>query len=221
MREALAARSGRDFTAVSAPRQARSRRPSTDVSLAGRLLRTALAYPGRIAGGLVFAGCAGLIMVNALSFQTARHPAPLFGERDLRRPVAAAAPAARQPVARVAPQAPASEPVLAPLPPTRPADSAATSKTAQRDPIADLLRTGSTPGAPPALVPADGDARIAAAQRALDKLGYGPLTADGRTGPMTRGAIERFERDRGLPVTGEVAGRTLRDLAIRSGIAIE
>ncbi len=65
------------------------------------------------------------------------------------------------------------------------------------------------------------DRAVLAAQRALNKLNYGPVKPDGLMGPGTRQAIERFERDRKLPVTGEPAGRTARELAAASGIAID
>ena len=63
--------------------------------------------------------------------------------------------------------------------------------------------------------------QVLAAQRALNKLNYGPIKPDGLFGPGTRQAIERFERDRKLPVTGEVSGRTARELAAASGIAMD
>jgi S1-C subfamily serine protease len=44
---------------------------------------------------------------------------------------------------------------------------------------------------------------VAAAQRALAALGYSPGAADGVMGPRTRQAIAAFQRDTGLPVTGE------------------
>ena len=62
---------------------------------------------------------------------------------------------------------------------------------------------------------------IAAGQRALVKLGYGPMKADGVMGPGTRQSIERFERERQLPVTGEFSGRTARELSALSGIPVE
>jgi peptidoglycan hydrolase-like protein with peptidoglycan-binding domain len=64
-------------------------------------------------------------------------------------------------------------------------------------------------------------ARVALGQKALLKLGYGPLKADGLMGPGTRQALERFERDHKLPVTGELSGRTLRALAAQSNTTIE
>ena len=61
------------------------------------------------------------------------------------------------------------------------------------------------------------DPTVAKAQRALVKLGYGPLKADGLMGASTRAAIEKFERDRKLPVKGEPSTRTFRELATRAG----
>ncbi|MBM1174743.1 peptidoglycan-binding domain-containing protein [Microvirga arabica] len=55
-------------------------------------------------------------------------------------------------------------------------------------------------------------ASIVTAQRALTKLGYGPLALDGIVGPGTRQAIEDFQHDRGLRVTSELDPATLRQL---------
>ncbi|EHP90345.1 Peptidoglycan-binding domain 1 protein [Methylorubrum extorquens DSM 13060] len=106
-----------------------------------------------------------------------------------------------------------------------------------RDSIADMIRSGETtasvtpraerkpapkPAAnePKAETKADAgksegpkpDPTVIRAQRALTKLGYGPLKDDGLMGPGTKAAIEKFERDRKMPVKGEVAGPTLRAL---------
>ena len=62
---------------------------------------------------------------------------------------------------------------------------------------------------------------VAAVQRALTKLGYGPLKTDGVMGTGTRQAIERFERDRRLTPTGELGPRTVRELSALSGIRVE
>jgi hypothetical protein len=61
--------------------------------------------------------------------------------------------------------------------------------------------------------------RIVAVQRALDRLGF-QVASDGVLGPGTRAAIQRFERERDLPVTGDLSPRTLRALAARSGVPI-
>lgn len=59
--------------------------------------------------------------------------------------------------------------------------------------------------------------RLLSVQKALAKLGYGPLRLDGRPGTETRLAIQRFERDRNLPVDGEISERFLKELASVSG----
>jgi hypothetical protein len=100
------------------------------------------------------------------------------------------------------------------------ASPAAAPPSAAADPIGDLLR-GENP-VPPALIGrSDSSALVAAGQRALSKLGMGPLKADGLMGPTTRQAIERFERERKLPVTGEFGPRTARELAAQSGLPVE
>jgi peptidoglycan hydrolase-like protein with peptidoglycan-binding domain len=99
-------------------------------------------------------------------------------------------------------------------------------RSASRDPIAELIRGSETTGtASPAPAAADGrqepQPHVASAQRALVKLGYGPLKVDGIFGPETRQAIERFERDRRLTATGELGPRTVRELSALSGIRVE
>ncbi|WP_234053874.1 MULTISPECIES: peptidoglycan-binding domain-containing protein [unclassified Xanthobacter] len=71
---------------------------------------------------------------------------------------------------------------------------------------------------PPANVPAS--PRVASVQRALDKLGYGPLKATGVLNVETRETIRRFERDRRMPVDGEPTDALVRELSLISGIAI-
>jgi len=50
------------------------------------------------------------------------------------------------------------------------------------------------------------------AEKALTRLGYGPLKADGVAGPATRRAVEAFQRASTLPVTGELDAPTLQRL---------
>lgn len=98
------------------------------------------------------------------------------------------------------------------------------------DPLANLvkatartpLRTGSVPR-PPAPIPAPltGARRVAAVQRVLTQYGYGQLKQTGTVGPETRIAIERFERERRLPLTGQVSDRLVRELAAVIGHPIE
>ncbi|MGE4373296.1 MAG: peptidoglycan-binding domain-containing protein [Xanthobacter sp.] len=63
--------------------------------------------------------------------------------------------------------------------------------------------------------------RTYAVQRALARLGYGPLKVDGVEGAQTRQAIQRFQQDRRLPVTGEMDTRLLQELSSVSGIKLQ
>ena len=70
----------------------------------------------------------------------------------------------------------------------------------------------STTGLVGSKAPDPKQAIAATAQKALPKLGYGKLTADRVVGPGTRRAIEAFQRDKGLTVTGKLDGPTLKQL---------
>jgi peptidoglycan hydrolase-like protein with peptidoglycan-binding domain len=63
--------------------------------------------------------------------------------------------------------------------------------------------------------------RVLAVQRALSDFGYGPVKATGLFGPDTKAAIEKFERDRKLPVTGQISDRLLHELAAVTGRPLE
>ncbi len=180
------------------------------------VVRYVIENPLRVFGTAALAAIAVSFTVNALFNQQGRHPAPLFqaqGETVAPAPVAAPA----QPAQLVA------------LPPERPADLTAKKEPAPapaaatpqgRDAIGDLLRGGvvTTPQADPKQ---EQTRSVASVQRALNRLGYGPIKADGVYGSGTKLAIERFERDRKLPVTGEVSPRMLKELAAASGAAFD
>jgi len=117
-----------------------------------------------------------------------------------------AAPPARAPQAVAAPAAPPAAPPA--------------SRTASRDPIADMIRMGGPVPVPPANVGRDPSDTVLAGQRALARLGYS-VKVDGMMGAGTRQALERFEQDRRLPVTGEFNARTIRELSAASGIAVQ
>ena len=235
MREALA-RSDLDFVVAEEPRRkprAASANAAAAKAQAARprkrhfLLALLLRRPGRTLAGVVVAAFVTGIVLNALMFQTGSHPSPLFGGPR----VAASAPktlvastpptpAPRpanlpQPAPVNAAPAPAIRAVEQPAAPPRaaPREAEAAPVTAKKDPIAALLN-----GEPPQ--EASGPtARVAAVQKALIKSGF-VLRADGVMGGSTRQALERFERDRRLPVTGDLSPRTLRELAEQSGVAI-
>lgn len=79
-------------------------------------------------------------------------------------------------------------------------------RPARPDPIAELI-------APPQ--------RVIAVQRALNDYGYGPVKITGSFGAETVSSIQKFERDRKLPVTGQISPRLLRELAALTGRPLE
>ena len=68
---------------------------------------------------------------------------------------------------------------------------------------------------PPAAIPTS--KRVLAVQRALADFGYGQVRPTGVLGAETKVAIERFERERKLPVTGQISERLTRELAAVTG----
>ena len=146
------------------------------------------------------AGSAGsaAIVINALYLQPGPHPAPIFA---IAPPVPAAVTTEaaspshpHAPVAEIVRSEPTPAPVKAP--------PVAHAQAPTRDPIGNLINS-SRPLAP--------------IQRALSEFGYGPLETNGTFGPHTRAAIERFERDHRLPVTGQVSDRLIRELSNMTG----
>ena len=63
--------------------------------------------------------------------------------------------------------------------------------------------------------------RIVAVQRALTDFGYGPLKPTGLYDTETRSAIERFEKARRRPVSGQITDQLVRDLATLTGRPLE
>ena len=59
--------------------------------------------------------------------------------------------------------------------------------------------------------------RVLAVQRALAEFGYGQIKPTGVIDADTKAAIERFERERRLPITGQVSERVTRELASVTG----
>lgn len=76
----------------------------------------------------------------------------------------------------------------------------------RNDPIAELI--GPSP-------------RIAAVQRALSDYGYGQIKPTGMLDDATSNAIEKFERERKLPVSGRVSDRLVTELTALVGRPIE
>jgi len=63
--------------------------------------------------------------------------------------------------------------------------------------------------------------QVQAIQRALADFGYGQLSATGVYDPQTKAAIEKFERDRRLPVTGQISDDLVRELSAMTGRPLE
>jgi peptidoglycan hydrolase-like protein with peptidoglycan-binding domain len=183
------------------------------------VLKLARAYPGATFGLVSALVLTGGIFVNALVLQKQRHPAPLFAPRpqiaqtQAQPTLAPAAEAVPQP----APRPVNLSPGLSERPATvqRVATREAAETTARGDAIANLLRNG-----PAAQAGAESSAAVLGAQRALARLGFA-VKPDGVMGGATRQAIERFERDHGLPARGDLTPKIMRMLAAQSGVAID
>jgi peptidoglycan hydrolase-like protein with peptidoglycan-binding domain len=63
--------------------------------------------------------------------------------------------------------------------------------------------------------------RVTAVQRALADFGYGQIKPTGVVDPETRAAVEKFERDHRLPITGQISDRFVRDLVAMIGRPLE
>jgi peptidoglycan hydrolase-like protein with peptidoglycan-binding domain len=76
---------------------------------------------------------------------------------------------------------------------------------------------------PPRTVPNPEPAskRIAAVQRALSDYGYAQIKPSGSVDAETKAAIEKFERERKLPITGQVSDRVVRELTSLTGRAFD
>jgi hypothetical protein len=181
-----------------------------------------------VAGAFAFAAFIAII-ANALFLQAGRHPSPMFGS-------VVAMPAALGACQSLAASAPGRSRYIAVEPKaaeTKPAEPKAT------DPLANLVKATSAPAVappnvarPPAPIPASsrndtianpspGLRRVAAVQRALTEYGYGQLKPTGTVGSDTQAAIQKFERERKLPVTGQMSDRLVRELIAVTGRPIE
>lgn len=181
-----------------------------------------------IAGALAFAAVSAII-ANAIFLQAGRHPSPMFGAANVisipvsvpasplprPRPVEAMAKPADAKPLEVRPVeakpvdspvnlakaagAPAAAPSVARPPSAIPVSS-------RNDPLGELITTSR---------------RVAAVQRALTEFGYGQLKPTGTIGTDTQAAIQKFEKDRKIPVTGHMSDRLTRELTAMTGRPID
>jgi len=63
--------------------------------------------------------------------------------------------------------------------------------------------------------------RVVAVQRALTDWGYGQIKPSGEVDRDTTAAIEKFERERNMPITGQVTDALMRELAMIIGRPLE
>jgi hypothetical protein len=199
----------------------------------GLVMRLLLHSPkDMVAGALAFAAVTAIV-ANALLLQAGRHPAPLFGT-VVNLPAVTSAPANLLPRPRpVEADASISEPKPTEL---KAADIRAaepkTSDPKTSDPMGNLVKATSTAPItnsiprPPASIPGEaisgsGLRRVAAVQRALTEYGYGQLKPTGTVGSDTQAAIQKFERARKIPVTGQMSDRLVRELTTMIGRPID
>jgi hypothetical protein len=182
-----------------------SRRAASDRSSRGRdaggWLGAPLALAARIGwsprDAAAFAAAAvgaAAVLANALLLQSGPHPAPLLKTSLL--------PLTSEATNSVPVAVPRPRPAEAGPARTEAARSAPPSPSAARnDAIADLLSTR----------------RVIALQKALAQYGYGQIKPTGVVDAETRAAIEKFERERKLPVTGQPSERVARELTGLTG----
>jgi hypothetical protein len=188
----------------------------------GLVMRVLLRSPkDMVAGALAFAAV-GAIIANALFLQAGHHPAPMFGSVTA---IPAAAPALVSPLPRPRPNDVVMKPADTPEP--KPVESKAA------DPMANLVKvTTAAPAAPstiarpPAPIPVatanpPGLRKVAAVQRTLTEYGYGQLKQTGTVGADTQAAIQKFERERKIPITGQMSDRLVRELTAMTGKPID
>lgn len=175
-----------------ADRRLHTRALSAGVALAFRLWTKATRRPVDSVAILAAIAASGIIIVNAVFLQAGSHPAPFFANP---KPLQVAG---NDPLRHGEPPVPARPPAA----PTTPQSVA----LRRNDPIADLI--GPSP-------------RIAAVQRALSAYGYGQIKPSGMLDEPTSNAIEKFERDHKLPMTGTVSERLIGELAAMVGHPLE
>jgi len=207
------------------------------------VLRVLLHSPKDTLAGLVAVAAIGAIVANALFLQTGRHPAPMFGTvinlpAPSSVPLSSPIPRPRPVGADTSPLEPkATEFRADPKPAERVAEKApekpveATVSTPRSgDPLTNLVKaTTSTPPSvaiarPPAPIPVQQSPaarRIAGVQRALSEYGYGNLKITGTMSGETQSAIQKFEREHKMQVTGQVSDRLLRELGAAIGHPVE
>jgi len=178
------------------------------------LLRACARRPADCVGALLLLATAAAIIVNALSLQRGSRSAPITRTQAQ---IATAPETTGSFIAIPRPRPADLQPVgKEPAPVARPRPQPAAEATAGN-------RSAAAPRLPEPRVFAprsasDVDARrLAALQRALADFGYGQIKPTGVADDATCTAIEKFERERKLPITGQASERVLREIAAATG----
>lgn len=182
----------------------------------GLAMRILLHSPKDLFAGTLAFAAVGAIVANAMFMQAGLHPSPMFGSSVL---------------------FPAASPPVNPLPRPRPAEAdAADLRPAEQGGIESKALPPRATSAhslrPPAPIPAsahndpvanliNSTRRVATVQRTLTEYGYGQLKPTGTVGSDTQAAIQKFERDRKIPVTGQMSDRLVRELVAMTGRPID
>jgi hypothetical protein len=146
-------------------------------------------------------GASFIVIVNAAFLQSAMHPMPAF------ETTSKSSDGRSDSLKANAPKAPPAGVLAHPVTASNgsPAEKP-TSAARRNDPIGDLINPS---------------ARIAAVQRALSEYGYGQIKTSGTLDDATTAAIEKFEREHSLPITGRISARLISELTAMIGHPIE
>jgi peptidoglycan hydrolase-like protein with peptidoglycan-binding domain len=155
--------------------------------------------------------CAAVVMfaiiTNAVFLQSGSQPAPFVVNPTSQ--TADARPKATEQIAVKPPDPTPTHSLAAPHLPQVAAVPLPPPSPRRNDPIADLIGGGGP------------SSRIVAVQRLLAQYGYGQIKPSGILDAPTAGAIEKFEREHKLPVSGRVSERLVSELTVMTGHPIE
>lgn len=191
-----------------------------DRSWPAALLRRCLRRPADAVGWVLMLSLGLLIVINALFWQRA------IARQQPLRPAALGVSAGEAtgsvtPTPRPRPADPAAAPAAPAKESPQPAAPTIESMLGPA-PKGDRLKVAQTaaPRRTESAAPVASAARVAAVQRALTEFGYGQIKPSGVADDATKAALERFERERKLPVSGQISDRVLRELASVTGRAL-
>lgn len=155
---------------------------------------------------LCAASASVVIVVNAAFMQTGSRPGSYFANPSSQSATADIRPTPTAPLTIKAAADPSPTNSVTPLQARQVVPVPVPSPLRRDDPIADLIRPSP---------------RVLAVQRVLSEFGYGQVKASGMLDAATSMAIEKFEREHKLPVSGRISERLLGALAAMAGHPVE